>query len=45
MPIAEKTTARGTVQRGLRASSPSGAADSKPMNASTAKTIPLKIPL
>jgi len=45
MPIADPTTARGTVHRGLRASSPSGADDSKPMNARTANTMPLKIPL
>ena len=36
-------TARGIVQRGLRASSPSGAAASKPMKARIPKTIPLKI--
>ena len=37
-------TARGIVQRGCLASSPSGAAASKPMNARIPKTIPLKTP-
>src|ERR671935_93264 len=41
----ERTTAKGTVRRGLRASSPSGAAASKPMKARIANTIPRKTPL
>jgi hypothetical protein len=47
MPIAmhEPITARGTVQRGLRASSPNGAAASNPMKARIENTIPLKMPL
>lgn len=46
MPIrkAEPTTARGIVQRGRFASSPSGAAASNPMKARIPKIIPLKIP-
>src|SRR5207244_2434779 len=42
---AEPTTANGTVRRGLRASSPSGAAASKPMKARIANTMPRKTPL
>jgi hypothetical protein len=41
---AEPITARGIVRRGLRASSPNGAAASKPMKARIANTIPLKVP-